>query len=115
MIVTSLDETQMERMVTGFREEEFNIPGFTRVSMERGAGNIVWKFASLTPEHTFFGYFGDTQVVRFHYSGSLLCCDRFDLTYTIKWEYRGGNGETFVSLPPGAPAQAFELHFMMAG
>jgi len=103
-----LDRTLLERMVTGFREQEAHVDGYEKKSCERGVSSAVWKLeytATYNQDHH-VGYmvFEDTKVLSFVWPHRLYESDMLKLTYTLSWYWEGGDGETYSVLPSGGGA-----------
>lgn len=107
LIASMLDETLIERMITGFREEEFVLPGFTRQSMIRGLNEIAWVWVMEINEHppeTFSGFFEDTEIVYFRFIGKAFRGDVLKVRYRLTWH--GGGGDDHIVLLPNSPGEA---------
>ena len=107
MIADLLDQTLVERMIMGFREDEFIVPAFEKVSCEREANCITWEFTMdirvKTHLSEFHGMFDGEQVIAFTCDQPYILVDgdRLNLTYTLHWS-GGGGGGGHVSLPPAS-------------
>lgn len=116
MLSYVLDSDAIERIITGFREQELEMPGFELHDVTREGQKLEWIFhrdieERFEPTELFFEFEGK-QVVRLVPRAGLYAMpgDYMRMRYYVNWWWEGG-GDDGVRLPEPVPGAT--LHWEM--
>lgn len=116
MITETLDKDRIERIITGFREREMEMPGFELMDVTREGQKLEWVFVKedfedrFEPRELFFTFEG-VQIIRLLPREGIYAIpgDIMKMRYHIKWWWEGPDGQ--VDLP--SPVPGATLHWEM--
>lgn len=115
MICYNLDHDRIERIITGYREREMEMPGFELEDVTREGQRLEWVFHRDVHERfeprEFFFTFEDVQIIRLVPRAGMYAIpgDTMKMRYTLNWWWEGPDGDT--RLPEPVPGAA--LHWEM--
>jgi len=112
-----VDRTVLERVITGFHEEEFYFEGFETQSVERQPNLLTWVVERKIHEKQFIagadGKLGDDIAVHIYLNYKVEEDDSLNLTYKLTWWYSGGDDD-LVRLPSPTPGAVLCLEVIAA-